>query len=345
MNTTVAYENALQKDFEPSRHYLNDNRSNTIGYFNVFSNFTINTSTSGNGTRAVGGKFDNIPFLLFTLDNFQSEYSKTIAVIILVIGSLGLVGNLCTILKIWNDKKFHTPTFAVIGCLALADFLSIVRTYATKFTTLRHFGKGAQSLIGFFIAYEMTFFSSIGHMVLLSVVRYLIIVHPLQSRSHLTTLVVILWSVTVWILSLILSLFGALYIDILISSQIENMVQIYNWSLNLLYLIQALFTFCTIIILHCLKLKSLQSSRVRTKTTKKMNLIIALILGVFLTFQFFITVLGVIRLLSSYRIFSSHVPILEIARHLEDVAILLQIIHFSCNPYIYFLISCCVRTK
>lgn len=41
-----------------------------------------------------------------------------------IIAFLGIVGNIATIAKILHT--FHTPTFAAIGFLALADFFSIV---------------------------------------------------------------------------------------------------------------------------------------------------------------------------------------------------------------------------
>jgi hypothetical protein len=131
----------------------------------------------------------------------------------LVIGSLGLIGNICTILKIWSDKKFHTQTFTVIWCLAFADFLSIVEWHFNGFINLARSIIGDHVLVVIVLAIvrEVFFFSSLGHMVLLSVVRYLITVHPPQSRSHLTTSVVMLWSVTVWILSLIFLLCELIY--------------------------------------------------------------------------------------------------------------------------------------
>ncbi|XP_048741203.2 type-1 angiotensin II receptor-like [Ostrea edulis] len=341
MNTTVEYGNGLQEHFKTSRHYCDENVSKTEGYYNVLLNSTTNTDISGNETQAVSGNNANIPILFFTLDNFRSASSEIIAVTTLVIGTLGLVGNLFTILKITIDKKFHTPTFAVIGCLSFADFLSIVRCYVVYFTTLPSLGHGVQVSTMLFMAFEASYFSSLGHMMLLSVVRYLMTVHPLQSRSHLTTLVVILWSVMVWILSLLLSSFEALYITILLAGQIENLSTILNWSVNIRSLFQVLFPFCTIITLHCLKMKYLRSSQVRTNTRRKMNLIITVILSVFLTSQSFIMVLNLMELLRSHGIFKSYVRILEFLKYFIDLTILLQFVHFSCNPYIYFLISFC----
>jgi hypothetical protein len=274
----------------------------------------------------------------------------------LVIGSLGLVGNFCTILKIWRDKKFHTSTFVTIGCLAFADFLSIMNCFVLYFTNIpsavyvRH--AGVPSAVIFSIASELVYLSSLGHMMLLFLIRYLVTVHPLQSRrylvtvhplqsrSHLTSLVVILWSVTVWILSLILSVFETSYgIVFLLFSQRENGKQFmgfYSWGKSIASLIHALFPLCTILTLHYLKMKSLRSSRVSKKATTKMNLIITVILGVFLSFQVLFIVTSVLRLLIYYEIIRSTIFMFRLKTHLSDARILLGYVHWSCNPYIYF---------
>lgn len=50
----------------------------------------------------------------------------TIACVYLVIASFGILGNLVTICKILYEPRLHTPTFAVIGYLALADFFQLL---------------------------------------------------------------------------------------------------------------------------------------------------------------------------------------------------------------------------
>jgi hypothetical protein len=156
--------------------------------------------------------------------------------------------------------------------------------------------------------YKTSYYSSLGHMVLLSMVRYLITVHPLQSRRHLTTLAVTLWSVTVWILSFILLLFEVMFIRYIGISQVaqeENRAQqkrLQAWRLNIVSLLTVLFPFCTILILHCLKMKSLRSSPGSVETKRKMNLIITVILSVFLIFQIVTIVEHTMYLLYAYTI-------------------------------------------
>jgi hypothetical protein len=267
----------------------------------------------------------------------------------LAIGSLGLVGNLSTILKIWSDKKFHTPTFAVIRCLAFADFLSIMQFYVVAFTNIVEACARYNVVIAIvlLIAFEVFYFSSLGHMILLSMVRYLITVHPLQSKIHLTASVVTLWSVTVWIMSLVLSLCELVYPIMGIfygqSGNLQTIITTLIWSQTFISLIRAFLPFCILITLHCLKMKSLRSSTASKKTKKKMNLIMTVILSVFLTFQTMVIVSNTLVVLRYYGILSSNDFKARLMIHLNEVAILLGFVHFSCNPYIYFFFSCCSR--
>jgi hypothetical protein len=313
----------------------------------------LNSSTkpSENRTQAVRGGNARITFHLFTLDNFQSqlEYTKFLAVITLVIGGLGLIGNISTILKIWRDKKFHTPTFTVIACLAFADFISIIRCYFIYFTNLQQTQSFYETIVFvvLFTACDMSYNSSLGHMMLLSVVRYLITVHPLQSRSHLTTSVVLLWSLTVWVLSLMFSAFRTVSLAVVfhyVGSEIFTS-EASIWVLNLVRIIQTLTPFCTILSLHCLKMKYLKSSQVKTETKKRMNLIITNILAVFFIFQTFIIVFFASKFLIYYGNLGTSVVVHKFNMHWHNGIILISFVHFSCNPYIYFLISFCLREK
>jgi hypothetical protein len=196
------------------------------------------------------------------------------------------------------------------------------------------------------IVSEMSYFSSLGHMMLLFLIRYLITVHPLQSRIHLTALVVTLWSITVWIMSLILSLCEARMVtNVFLSNQREHKREIMTWYWNSVSLIRALFPFFTIITLHCLKMKSLRSSHIRLKDKNRMNLIITTVLGIFLTFQIIDIVLSSISLLSSYGNVRHTIFIRKCMIHLKDIRNLMIFVHLSCNPYIYFIISYCFRAN
>lgn len=114
-----------------------------------------------------------------------------------IIAFLGIVGNIATIAKILHDSKFHTPTFAAIGFLALADFFSIVSFTLSNVANMISFDLDMLNFDYTTIVrecFDMFYLSSTGHVLLLSCVRYLITAHPFHSRQHLTVTAVSLCS-------------------------------------------------------------------------------------------------------------------------------------------------------
>lgn len=103
----------------------------------------------------------------------ETTFEKVFACATFTIAFFGVVGNLATICKIIRDPKFHTPTFAVIGLLASADFLSVTFLSFMNLTNLPLFW-----LFGYFIS-DIVYLSSYLHVCLLCAVRYLITVYPL----------------------------------------------------------------------------------------------------------------------------------------------------------------------
>jgi formate/nitrite transporter FocA (FNT family) len=92
-----------------------------------------------------------------------------------------------------------------------------------------------------------------------------------------------------------------------------------------------------------LKMKSLRSSPRAAVTKKKMNLIITVIFSVFLIFLIVNIVYSIIFMLVVYGfsdLFTQDMNYkISIAMYVRAVRNLSEIVQFSCNPYIYFLIS------
>lgn len=105
----------------------------------------------------------------------ETTFEITFTCVIFTITILGSIANLAAIGRIVYDPKYHTPTFAAIGHLAVADFLSVTCFSFDEMT------KGF--VLRWLIVYigNVAFLSSYFHVCLLSAVRYLIIVYPLQS--------------------------------------------------------------------------------------------------------------------------------------------------------------------
>lgn len=124
----------------------------------------------------------------FTRFEFQFHLNDTaidfvVMYICVVISLLGIIGNFVTMAKIMWDSKHHTPTFAAIGYLALPDFFSVISLSVFYFTNIFLIN---ELFYYFSIVDNIQYFSCSGHMLLLSIVGYLITVHPLHSRQYLT---------------------------------------------------------------------------------------------------------------------------------------------------------------
>lgn len=109
----------------------------------------------------------------------ETTFEKVFACATFTIAFFGVVGNLATICKIIRDPKFHTPTFAAIGLLASADFLSVTFLSFMNLTiNLFDILTFDINLFGYFIS-NIVYLSSYLHVCLLCAVRYLITVYPL----------------------------------------------------------------------------------------------------------------------------------------------------------------------
>lgn len=109
----------------------------------------------------------------FTHFQFQFYLNDTaidvvVMYICVVIFFLGIIGNIVTMAKIICDSKYHTPTFAAIGYLALPDFFSVISYSGFYFTNVLFIRKLSKYFIlfdnvifQFFWSYVTTFFCKI----------------------------------------------------------------------------------------------------------------------------------------------------------------------------------------
>lgn len=145
-------------------------------------------------TEVLGGNSSSEGFTL-QLHFHRTTFDRAFTCVTFTIAFFGFVGNLATIGKIVRDPKFHSPTFAAIGLLALADFLSVTCFSLVYMTNL------ARLWWNFYVIMFISFVSSYLHVCLLTAVRYLFTIHPLQSRQYLTVTAVCLCSLTIWLSS------------------------------------------------------------------------------------------------------------------------------------------------
>ncbi|XP_062572720.1 trace amine-associated receptor 1-like [Saccostrea cucullata] len=161
----------------------------------------------------------------------SERFEKSTTVLVLIILILGFVGNIVTICTVLCFKKYHTPTFVAIGCLAFFDMLNIISATLDTFSTLvtyleiQHlvFDRAFGSMIAYFLC-DILLSCSCSQIVFLYMIRYLLTVHPLQSKIRLTPSIVLACSVMIFIF---LSLFSAFRL-IIITTVIKDLLHLYK---------------------------------------------------------------------------------------------------------------------
>ncbi|XP_052691874.1 olfactory receptor 52B6-like [Crassostrea angulata] len=124
-----------------------------------------------------------------------------------VLVCIGLIGNSITVCFVAVSKRLHTPTYVLIGCLAVSDVLASVTRYIQVFDNSLFKEYSHRHIYG--IVTFLFLHSAFFHMVLVSYVRFVFITNPLHSLT--LTCKKILWmSFAVWISSIIVSIgYGA----------------------------------------------------------------------------------------------------------------------------------------
>lgn len=290
-----------------------------------------NISYNGKNNTPLNVNMAGHPYYVDNLFYVHKSIEDTFMCICFIIASFGFVGNLATIAKIVHDLNLHTPTFTAIGCLAMADVLSIVNLNFIIVTNNEKFAETWIILMRSFF-YYMFYWSSSGHVLLLSIVRYLLTVHPLQSRRYLTVALIALFSLVVWLISF---LFGVIktYLFYIHVNNGTNVLVLVN---GIAYTI-ALLSVCSVtILLHVWKIKAIQTSPSITRhTRKRMNLVVTGIIIVFALYQIF-TIAGVFY---TYMCKVSEDCKLTVFNVFTFGGILTGCISYSVNPYLFFFLS------
>ena len=136
--------------------------------------------------------------------NFSRVKNIVIPIVFVIVTLLGLVGNGIVIRAIRTNTKMRTPTYVLILNLALADFFFI--TICVPFVGVAYvlpkyiFGRVWCKICSYFIYVSACV--SIYNLLLISVVRCIVVVAPLSSRSWVTTKRMYIAIAVVWIVNL-----------------------------------------------------------------------------------------------------------------------------------------------
>lgn len=227
---------------------------------------------------------------------------------------LGLIGNFVTILIITCAKNQQTPIFYAIRSLAISDFVLLLFNLISWILILTKENNGTLYTTAGIIL-TVSLINSSFNVLFLFFLRYALIVHPLKCRQYLTNSFVISASLALWVHS---AVFYWLAYSLLL--YFENKYKIGIYIANVLIL-TVLVTVPSIVIsiLHCLKMRRLQSTTVSPAITRRMSwfiCVIVLLNGILQFCIFFILIWRELFYLT--------------------VSVIVMFIH-SCNPYMFFL--------
>lgn len=288
--------------------------------FRHYNSLAATKSMGDNGFESNSSSKRLTLHLTFSETNFEITFTC----VIFTIAFFGAIGNLAAIGKIIYDPKYHTPTFAVIGQLALADFLSVTFVSFGLMTNI------VKIWSVFIFILNIAVFSSYFHVCLFSGVRYLVTVYPLQSRQHLTVTAVCLCSLTIWITS---GVSGAVVYIL----KILNVTYVSRICIIFIDVV-LLLTVCIIMIcLHVKKIRTLLDSlSVTDHSQRRMNIVLTVIISIFAILQ--------ISLISAEILFtlSFHLRLDKMWNYygyFYYCNIFFGCLNFSCNPYILFFLQ------
>ncbi|XP_052692362.1 olfactory receptor 2T1-like [Crassostrea angulata] len=193
---------------------------------------------------------------------------------------IGLIGNSITVCFVAVSKRLHTPTYVLIGCLAVSDVLASVTRYVQIF--YRYIFKEYSHLRIYGIFTFLFLHSAFFHMVLVSYVRFVFITNPLRSLT--LTCKRILWmSLAVRISSIVVSIgYGAVIV-----LKIMNIISLETADLAEVGFVMYVcgLPFIIVVVFNVRKLYYLynQTANVRrTRITNSMSLMFWIIIMIYL---------------------------------------------------------------
>ena len=258
---------------------------------------------------------------------FRPPGNLSVFMVVILILTLGCIGNIVTVAVISCWRKLHTPTFTIIACLAVSDAYSLLLSFINGHTTL----------IFLILCYEPSFpvvfvtysaFISFARynggmqLCLFACLRFTAIVYPHKYQAYCTCNAVIVMSVVASAI-------------ILISSAVESalyMILEYNCTVVIpLLSLNFIVPTSLFISLHCLKLRALRRSPALNSTSSvKMNVVSIFLMSFY--------VISSASVLITY-IVSCFNVVIGFDGYFDFITGMSFLFNCAVNPFIYFFSS------
>ena len=264
---------------------------------------------------------------------FLPSYNAWHFVIVLIV-TLGFIGNIVTVVVISCWRKLHCPTFTMIACLAVSDAYSLLVSMMHVLTNhviliVCYDFKAIVSRSSVpVITLTVGAFSGLARhnggmqLCVLACLRFTAIVYPYKYEAYCTCKAVIVVSVVTSVIILISSAVEMILYDVF-----EN-----NCAVSMpMYAMNFIVPTSLFISLHCLKLRALRRSPALDRMSPlKMNVVLLILMSVY--------VISSASMLLS-RILSCLMVFKEFYRHFKYITATSFSLNCAVNPFVYFFSS------
>ncbi|XP_037943970.1 allatostatin-A receptor-like [Teleopsis dalmanni] len=214
----------LLNNFVAAHTISSNNNNDDYIDFSTSSSFATSNSNSNSNPNTTFSAIKNDTEFLEFYGEIQSLVSIIVPICFGIIAVTGFFGNTLVILVVLLNQQMHSTTNLLIVNLAIADLLFVVFcvpfTAADYVTDIWPFGDLWCRIVQYLIV--VTAFTSIYTLVLMSIDRFLAVVHPIRSRMLRTEKITKIAIFTLWTVILIISLPVPMAHGVLVSRNISG---------------------------------------------------------------------------------------------------------------------------
>ncbi|XP_052692624.1 olfactory receptor 52B6-like [Crassostrea angulata] len=249
-----------------------------------------------------------------------------------VLFCIGLIGNSITVCFVAVSKRLHTPTYVLIGWLAVSDVLASMTRYVQIFVKSLFKDYSHVYLFIYGIFTFLFIHSAFFHMVLVSHVRFVFITNPLHSLI-LKCKKILLMSFAVWIGSIVVFIGYGININLSLIDMVSIETAVLAEVGFALYV--SGLPFIIVIVFNVRKLYYLYNQTASVRRARIANLM-SLMFWIIIVIYLLSTIYPFIYTIN-YALFNG--SLLDSSLDLVNKMFFVSLLLNSLNPLIYFMFS------
>ncbi|KAK3091563.1 hypothetical protein FSP39_020831 [Pinctada imbricata] len=251
-------------------------------------------------------------------------------ILTLIIAGTGVSANGIVIYLFLRFKKLRKPIIIGIGMLALSDMTSLSTQLLRR---LQNYGVHSTTLWDCIETILLTaYFTSVCHVILLSLQQYLYIGFPLQSTVWFTIKRMSLISLSAWLLSFSMAF---IYMSVLLFFKEQIPKTHRDIYLRIITLLSTLVPVLCLGILFFLKRRALKHSLIDRRSTamKKMSRLVGFVVTVYLVTTTPMNIRDIMDYSFGFR------PTTRWRTAFNHTCFMLLLCNYTINPFLYFILT------